>query len=127
MSALQDVFRGDLWVAEAMGGALGFVACVATDISWLYVDPSHFRKGVGRALLRHAVAHCGAIAHSTVLADNVACLALMASEGFVLSGRETLAIPGYGDARVFKVRWIRQLSDKPANASMEIRIRMPIG
>lgn len=127
MASLRTVFRGDLWIAEALSQTLGFVACVGTDISWLYVDPSYFRRGVRRALLRHAVAHCGPIAHSTVLADNVACLALMASERFVLSGRETLAIPGYGEARIFKVRRIRQLSDKSAVSSAEIRTRAPIG
>jgi ribosomal protein S18 acetylase RimI-like enzyme len=112
MATLEHVFRGDLWVAEAMAKVMGFVACVGTDISWLYVDPQHFRRGVARALLRHAVAHCGSIANASILADNEACLSLMASEGFVTAARETVTIPGYGEARVHKVRRVRLYNDR---------------
>jgi ribosomal protein S18 acetylase RimI-like enzyme len=115
MASLEQVFRGELWVAEAMGRTLGFVACVRTDISWLYVDPSYFRRGIGRALLQHAVAHCGAIANAGVLADNAACLALMASEGFQTAGRETVMIAGHGEVRVHKIRRVRLFSDRTAD------------
>jgi len=122
MESLERVFRGDLWVAEAASEILGFAACVGTEISWLYVDPSHFRRGIGRALLRHAVEHCGEAAHATVLANNVASLALMASEGFETAARETVSIVGYGVARVHKVRRVRRQCDMRPIAVREARM-----
>jgi GNAT superfamily N-acetyltransferase len=106
MAVLGRAFGGELWVAASGAQILGFAACVGADISWLYVDPPFFRQGVGRALLRHAIDNCGAIASATVLSDNVACLSLMASEDFVISAREMVTIPGHGETRVHRVRRI---------------------
>ena len=112
MATLQHVFRGDLWVAEAAGWICGFVACVGTDVAWLYVDPSRFRQGVGRALLRVAVAHCGAIVTARVLAENVACLGLMASEGFLAAGIETVSIASHGEVQVQVVRRVNLVVER---------------
>jgi GNAT superfamily N-acetyltransferase len=110
ITALEHVFRGDLWVAVAGQSILGFVACVGSNISWLYVDPLHFRGGVGRALLRHALEHCGPVASVAVLAQNTACLALMTSEGFSATAAETTMINGYGSAQVLRKHRISCLS-----------------
>jgi ribosomal protein S18 acetylase RimI-like enzyme len=111
MAQLEPAFRGELWLAESGGRTLGFVACSGNDISWLYVDPAYFRRGVGRSLLRHAIINCGAIADAYVLANNAACLALMELEGFTMAKRETIVIPGHGEALVHKMRRVTLRSD----------------
>lgn len=127
MATLQHVFRGDLWVAEAAGWICGFVACVGTDVAWLYVDPSRFRQGVGRALLRVAVAHCGAIVTARVLAGNVACLGLMASEGFVAAGIETVSIASHGEVQVQVVRRVNLVVERRSTREAPCRCRCLCG
>lgn len=69
----------------------------------LYVDPSQHRKGIGRALLIHAVERCGAAARTETLAGNEPALALYRSEGFEvvetrsgrLTGNERFAAIGH--------------------------------
>ncbi len=66
----------------------------AQDYLWhLYVDPAFQRRGVGRALLRHAERAIAARGHASarldVLARNAKALAFYAAEGWVETGRET--------------------------------------
>jgi GNAT superfamily N-acetyltransferase len=91
----EGLFDGLLWVAEDGGEVTGFVALDDDEVTWLYVDPAHYRRGIGRALLRHAVAHAGDRAEVTVLDGNPAALALYLSEGFVV--RETRTGPLVGN------------------------------
>jgi ribosomal protein S18 acetylase RimI-like enzyme len=93
----EGLFDGLLWVAETDGRVTGFVALDGDEITWLYVDPAHYRQGIGRALLRHAVAHAGDRAEVTVLDGNPAALALYRGEGFVV--RETRTGPLVGNER----------------------------
>ena len=47
----EDLFAyPGLFVAELGGEIAGFADCTQEELAWLYVDPAHFRKGVGRAL-----------------------------------------------------------------------------
>jgi GNAT superfamily N-acetyltransferase len=80
----EGLFDGGLWVAELGGTVAGFVALDDGEVTWLYVDPARYRCGVGRALLRHALAAAGARVETTVLAGNDGALALYLSEGFVI-------------------------------------------
>lgn len=64
------------------GRVVGFVAFRRPYISWLYVDPTHYRRGIGRALVREAVRRCGPDAWIHTLAGNAAAIALYVSEGF---------------------------------------------
>jgi ribosomal protein S18 acetylase RimI-like enzyme len=93
----EGLFDGRLWVAETGAGVTGFVALDGDEITWLYVDPAHYRRGIGRALLRHALAHTGECAEVTVLDGNPAALALYRSEGFVV--RQTRTGPLVGNER----------------------------
>ncbi|SFF01581.1 GNAT family N-acetyltransferase [Blastococcus tunisiensis] len=82
----EGLFDECLWVAELDGAVVGFVAYAHSEITWLYVHPDAQRRGVGRALLRHALAHAddfGAegLVRVTVLDGNPA-RRLYASEGF---------------------------------------------
>jgi ribosomal protein S18 acetylase RimI-like enzyme len=82
---------------------LGFVALDDDEVTWLYVDPAAYRGGVGRALLRHAVAAGGDCVETTVLQGNDTALQLYLSEGFVivetkagqLAGNERFAATGH--------------------------------
>jgi GNAT superfamily N-acetyltransferase len=52
---LEQLERGDVWVAEAAGDIVGFVAIDGTQLDGLFVEPAHWRKGVGSALVDAAV------------------------------------------------------------------------
>lgn len=99
----EGLFDGDLWVATLDGAVRGFVALEEDEVTWLYVDPAHYRQGIGRSLLRHALAAAGDQAEVTVLAGNDTALALYLSEGFVvlrtqtgkLEGNEAFAATGH--------------------------------
>lgn len=91
----EGLFDGDLWVAEDDGTVAGFVALDDNEVTWLYVDPARYRRGIGRALLRHAVAAApGPVLETTVLVGNDAALALYLSEGFVITETKTGALVG---------------------------------
>jgi ribosomal protein S18 acetylase RimI-like enzyme len=93
-AAGEGLFDGDLWVAEVDGVVAGFVALDDDEVTWLYVDPARYRRGIGRALLRHAVASAGPRVEVTVLDGNPAALALYLSEGFAITETKTGALVG---------------------------------
>ena len=90
----EGLFDGQLWVAEADGRVAGFVALDDDEVTWLYVDPQHYRQGIGRALLRHAVAAAGPRVEVTVLDGNPAAEALYAGEGFIVTETRTGPLVG---------------------------------
>lgn len=99
----EGLFNGEVVVAEAEGEILGFVAHAEGELTWLYVDPGVYRRGVGRQLLRHAIRACGGHIVTDVLVGNEAALALYLREGFKivrrldgkLAGNEKFAASGY--------------------------------
>jgi ribosomal protein S18 acetylase RimI-like enzyme len=60
----------------------GFVAYSDEELTWLYVDPTCYRKGVGRSLVQHAVANSTPIMEIELLEGNTPALELYLSEGF---------------------------------------------
>ncbi|MEV6394289.1 GNAT family N-acetyltransferase [Streptomyces sp. NPDC051907] len=92
----EGLFDGAVWVAEADDGAVaGFAALADSELTWLYVDPAHYRRGVGRALLRHALAaDDGECVECTVLDGNDAARALYESEGFAVVETKTGRLAG---------------------------------
>lgn len=99
----EGLFDGQLIVAEVNNQVQGFAAFTDGELTWLYVDPLMYRKGVGRALLKYVIAACGAELTTEVLVGNDAALALYLAEGFViqqradgkLAGNEAFAASGY--------------------------------
>ena len=99
----EGLFEHTVVVAEAEGRVLGFVAFSHDELSWLYVDPASYRRGVGRALLRHAIASCEGVMSAEVLVGNEPALRLYLSEGFQvlkrvdgrMTGNEAFAASGY--------------------------------
>lgn len=78
----EALFAGEIAVAELGGEVIGFVAWTAAELTWLYVDPRRYRRGVGSALLHHALAATRGAISAEVLVGNEAALALYLSEGF---------------------------------------------
>ena len=60
----------------------GFVAYSDAELTWLYVDPQSYKRGVGRALVRHAIADSTSAMELELLEGNTPALLLYLSEGF---------------------------------------------
>lgn len=76
----EDLFAYTVLVAEDAGVVQGFVAFSDDELSWLYVDPACYRRGIGAALVDAALAH-GPLSIE-VLAGNNAALAFYEVRGF---------------------------------------------
>jgi ribosomal protein S18 acetylase RimI-like enzyme len=68
----------------ACGGdrVVGFVGVDGKFVSWLYVDPDFYGRGIGRRLLRLAIRLIGSDAWTVALAGNTRAQRLYESEGF---------------------------------------------
>jgi ribosomal protein S18 acetylase RimI-like enzyme len=99
----EGLFDGAVVVAEAEGEVCGFVAFADGELTWLYVDPSKSKQGIGRQLLRYAINASEGNLTTEVLLGNDPALALYLSEGFKilrrvdgkLTGNEAFAASGY--------------------------------
>ena len=78
----EGLFDDKLFVAEADNVVQGFVAYSDEELAWLYVDPKFYRRGVGRALIRHVVADSAPEVEIELLEGNTPALELYLSEGF---------------------------------------------
>lgn len=98
----EGLFDGELAVAVVADVVRGFVAYDAEELTWLYVDPDAQGRGIGRALVRHAMASSSAPRMVQVLEGNAPALALYRSKGFTvrrrvvgrLEGNEAFAATG---------------------------------
>ena len=79
-ASVADLRSEDVWVAEVDGVVAGVLGLEDGTIARLVVDPAFARRGIGRALVRHAVG-LGAVRVGTA-AENAPALAMYASEGF---------------------------------------------
>ncbi len=77
-----DLKRCRLLVACDGGTVVGFVGTNDDYLAWLYVDPAYHGRGIGRALLRRALAGMGPTAWTISLEGNTRALRLYQSEGF---------------------------------------------
>jgi ribosomal protein S18 acetylase RimI-like enzyme len=84
---LAGFHASEKFVAEddVTGRMLGFVGIDGGCVTWLYIHPKHHRRGVGRALLRHALARIGEGAWTITAAANMPAIALYRSEGFAVT------------------------------------------
>ena len=90
----EGLFDGDVWVGELDGEVAGFIAVSDDEVTWTYVHPSHYRRGVGRTLLRHVVARATAPLELEVLDGNTAARQLYEGEGFELRRTHTGKLVG---------------------------------
>ncbi len=77
-----DIQRSRKWVACAADRVVAFAGVDGDYISWLYVDPAYSGQGIGRKLLRLAVAEAGPTAYTIALINNTPARRLYESEGF---------------------------------------------
>ncbi|WP_169581932.1 MULTISPECIES: GNAT family N-acetyltransferase [Microbacterium] len=68
----EGLFDDDVWVAELDGHVAGFLAGSAGEITWAYVHPALYRRGVGRALVEHVLARATGPVELEVLEGNSA-------------------------------------------------------
>jgi ribosomal protein S18 acetylase RimI-like enzyme len=61
---------------------VGFVGLDGKYLAWLYVDPDHYGKGIGRELLKMGLREIGDGAWTIVLDGNRKAISLYESEGF---------------------------------------------
>lgn len=94
----EGLFDEHVWVAALDGEVVGFVAFAHDEVSWLYVHPHAQQRGVGRALLRHALAHAddfgGEGYVSVTVLDGNPARKLYESEGFRLVQTRRGALAG---------------------------------
>ena len=88
-----EFFVSETLVACAANKVVGFVSWNGEYVTWLYVDPSYHRRGIGRRLLRDALHRIGPEAWTTMLDGNDAALALYRQAGMEVTSTR----PGYSD------------------------------
>lgn len=100
----EGLFEGNVLVAVDEGEAIhGFAAWHEGELTWLYVDPARYRRGVGRLLLDAVIAAAPGTLTTEVLVGNEAALGLYLACGFRierrvdgrLTGNESFAASGY--------------------------------
>ena len=99
----EGLFEGEVWVACDNETVVGFIAFTDDEVTWLYVSPDFYRQGIGKTLLRQAIARCGSTISTSVLVGNDAALNLYLSKGFKivetktgkLNGNESFVASGY--------------------------------
>ena len=74
----------EMVVAQRGATVIGFAGIDDPYVAWLYVDPTFYRCGVGRELLRHCLGRLGEDAWTIACGNNTAALGLYLSEGFVI-------------------------------------------
>lgn len=79
--AAQYLPISETWVAELDGGIAGFVCLQGIEVGGLFVAAGAQRRGIGRALLRHALALRGML-ELEVYSANAAALAFYRACGF---------------------------------------------
>lgn len=90
----EGLFEYNVDVAALDGDTVGFCAYSDEEFAWLYVYPGLHRKGIGRALLEHALEREPGIREVEVLAGNTPARALYESCGFFLSETVHGVMPG---------------------------------
>ena len=93
-SHLEGLYDYEIAILERGSEVLGFVGYKNDEIGWLYVSPSHYRQGVGAALMRHALSHAGSEVLVEVLKGNEPALKLYRSFGFEVTAKASGAMPG---------------------------------
>lgn len=90
----EELFAGEVWVAELDGQVAGFLALSDDEVTWTYVHPRHYRRGVGTALLRHVTEASTTRLELTVLDGNEPARRLYEAAGFVVEETRTGPLVG---------------------------------
>lgn len=90
----EDLFDYNILIAEQNDQVVGFVAYDEEEIAWLYVDPTTYRNGIGKALVTAALGTPTRQYSIEVLKGNTAALAFYKSLGFNEVGTASGVMPG---------------------------------
>ncbi len=90
----EGLFAGEVWVAELDGQVAGFLALSDDEVTWTYVHPRFYRRGVGTALLREVTEGSARRLELTVLDGNEAARRLYERAGFVVQETRTGPLVG---------------------------------
>ena len=98
----EGLFDDHVWIAELDGQVAGFIAGSSDEITWIYVDPGSYRRGIGRALVEHVLARAGGPVELEVLDGNGARdfyealgFALESTKTGKLAGNESFTATGH--------------------------------
>lgn len=78
----EGLFGGDIIIAECESEVAGFIGYNKKTIDWLYVSPSHYRKGIGKMLIEYVLEKSDGEIRIAVLKNNNAALNLYKKMGF---------------------------------------------
>lgn len=84
------------------GEAAGVVSVTGSLIEDLYILPRLQNRGLGTALLRHAVDHCDGAPTLWILENNAGAERLYRREGFVPTGRRQAVADGLDEIELVK-------------------------
>lgn len=79
---VEDLKRSQKFIACDGENVVGFSSVDEKYVSFLYIDPDYFGRGIGRKLLQLAVDAIGPGAWTIVLHNNKPAIGLYESEGF---------------------------------------------
>jgi len=105
----EGLFDDELYVALLENKVLGFVAFSSDEINWLYIDPNHYKKGIGHALLNFALERCEDKVEVSVLSGNTPAIQLYLKTGFKIIEKKKGKLVGNEafDAEGFILEWNR--------------------
>ncbi|MGY0216495.1 N-acetyltransferase family protein [Endozoicomonadaceae bacterium StTr2] len=92
---IEDFMASRKFVACEGETITGFAGINGNIVSWLYVDPAHFGKGIGKKLLAVALDQIKDEASTYVLDGNTTAIALYKSFGFKLAASFETDNAGY--------------------------------
>ncbi|MGK6352294.1 N-acetyltransferase family protein [Parapedobacter sp. DT-150] len=109
MNAFED---SDVYVAEKDHRVVGFVGYSGQLISFLFVDPHHYRQGIGSGLLKHILRRIDGRAWLLVLKSNQPAINLYTKLGFVVLEEFIGKYTGEVSVAVLKLAFRRETSSK---------------
>lgn len=90
----EDLFGYQVYVAEYEGQVAGFVAFTRDELAWLYVDQTLTRRGIGSALIAHALEQMEQDVTIEVLVGNTPAIAAYSAFGFTIQQTLSGSMPG---------------------------------
>lgn len=78
----EELFNSEIYIAENEKRIVGFIAYEPQEITWLYVDPIHYKKGIASSLIKFALTKCTYPIEIQVLTGNIPALKLYQKFGF---------------------------------------------
>jgi GNAT superfamily N-acetyltransferase len=78
----EGLFDGEVWVYEFENKVIGFMSLNDNELTWLYVSPEHYKKGIGKALLQKAIEIVKDSIFTEVLCGNDVAMSFYLSQGF---------------------------------------------